>query len=258
MDLALNNYRQAVESDPKQADPYYYVAATHATKGNTAEAAQWYKMALDIDPKHVRALVSYGLMLLKQRQFQVAEVHLKKANEIDSNRWQVHNGLGVICDYRRDYKCSEAHYQSAMQHNPNKAVVYTNWGYSKYLAGKWAEAKNFYDLAIQEDPHHEKAWANLGLLHIRTQEYSKGMDAFRNIMGEPDAASTVGQICMVDKKYKRAEEFFNEAIKLTPSYNETAHKQLDKVREEMMREEAKGKNPLQCSPDDGEYSPFVN
>jgi Flp pilus assembly protein TadD len=257
MDLALSDYLAAVDADPKSPDAYFFVGAAHSAKGNKTQAAQWFKKALDINPQHFRALETYGLMLLKDRQYQMAEPLLQRAAAVDGKSWRLHNGLGVICDHLRDQKCAELHYMEAIGLRPNLAIVYTNLGYSKYLHGKYDNAMVYYKKALEADPNHEKAWANLGLLHVRRQEYDEALTAFNKIMGDSEAVSTVGQICAVEKKYQRAEGFFLEAIRLAPSYSETSHKHLEKVREEMMKEDAKGTGPLQCTPNDSDDSPII-
>ena len=65
---------------------------------------------------------------------------------------------------------------------------------------------------------------------VRRGSYGKAMDAFTRIMPESRASNSVGYLCLMDGKYRQAEEYFVEAIKQSPAYYAEAHDNLQKAK----------------------------
>ncbi|MGH8508940.1 MAG: tetratricopeptide repeat protein [Gammaproteobacteria bacterium] len=230
VDQGLLEYVRALRWDPEKFEAHYMIGNIHSYKGNAALAEKAYRRALDLSEGHAGAAEGLGLALLRQKKYDEADASLKKAVAADAKRWRAHNGLGVISDMRRDYADAETHYLAALDAQPGLPMLLTNLGYSKYAAGDWSTAQFYFERALAQDPNHQKAWSNLGLLFVRRGDFGKAMDAFTKIMPEAQASNNVGYLCMMDGKYQLAEQYFVEAIRQSPSYNEAAYRNLDKVR----------------------------
>ncbi len=230
LDRALYDYVQALSWDEDRVDAHYMVGVVHYLKGNLGLAVRAFQKTLSITQDHAGALEGIGLVLLRDKKPEEAKVYLGKSLAQDPHRWRAHNGLGVIADMNHDYAAAERHYQAALNERPEAPVLLTNLGYSKYAAGDWAGAQSYFERALEIDPRHEKAWSNLGLLHVRRGRYGKAMEAFTRIMPESHASNSVGYLCLIDGKYRQAEEYFVEAIKQSPAYYAEAHDNLEKAR----------------------------
>ncbi|MGH8509849.1 MAG: tetratricopeptide repeat protein [Gammaproteobacteria bacterium] len=230
VDQGLLEYVRALRWDPDRFEAHYMIGNIHSYKGNPALAEKAYRRVLDLSEGHAGAAEGLGLALLRQKKYDEADASLKRAVAADAKRWRAHNGLGVISDMRRDYSAAETHYLAALDVQPGMPMLLTNLGYSKYAAGDWSTAQFYFERALAQDQNHQKAWSNLGLLFVRRGQFGKAMDAFTKIMPEAQASNNVGYLCMMDGKYQLAEQYFVEAIRQSPSYNEAAYRNLDKVR----------------------------
>ncbi len=230
LDRALYEYVNVLSWDEDKTDAHYKVGVIHYLKGNLALATRAFQKTLAHAPEHAGATEGLGLVLLREKKPEEAKAHLEKALALDEHRWRAHNGLGVIADLNHDYTAAEQHYQAALRERPDAPMVLTNLGYSKYSAGDLEGAQSQFERALQINPQHEKAWSNLGLLYVRRGRYNKAMDAFTRIMPESRASNSVGYLCMIDGKYRQAEDYFVEAIKQSPAYYAEAHDNLQKAR----------------------------
>lgn len=230
-DLALLHYVTALQLGDTDPDILAKIGAIHADRGNLGLAQIAYRMALKAASGHPGALEGYGLILLEARRHQDAEQTLARAVAGDGQRWRAYNGLGVIADLRGDFEQAAGHYAKALEIRPGSAQVLNNLGYSRYLAGDWEAAQTHLEKALDRDPRYHRAWMNLGLIFTRQGRYDDGFAAFRRVMDSAQAWNNVGFVCMMNGDYRRAEDYFNKAISLSPSYYASAQENLRRVRQ---------------------------
>lgn len=230
MDLALFHYVNALNADSSDADTLYKVAYIHDAKGDLALAEQAYRGVLERMKNHGGALEGLGLVLLRRQEFGAAEENLRAAIAADPSRWRAHDGLGVLADLRGAYPEAQGHYDEALKIRPDMPLVLNNYGYSRYLAGDWRTARTLFERALNKDQKFAKAWANLGLLHVRGQEFEQARRAFREIMDEAQAFYNIGYICMISGDDAHAQQYFEKAVRASPSYYASAHENLERVQ----------------------------
>jgi Flp pilus assembly protein TadD len=227
---ALFHYVTALNLEPDNSDLLYRVGMIHTEMGNLAGAEQAFRKVLQSEPEHAAALEGYGLVLLRQRKYDSAKQVLEQATRLESGRWRAQNGLGVVSDMEQDHALAITYYQLALEQRPAMPMVLNNLGYSYYLAGDWEAAENAFRQAVSSDPKHRKAWSNLGMLYTRKGSYDEAVQAFSSYMSKPEAYNSMGYICMLEGKFDRAEAFFRDAIRLSPSYYEAANQNLARAR----------------------------
>lgn len=231
LDRALYEYVQALNIDENNVEAHNRIGDIHSFKGNLAFAEQAYRKSLSVSKNNAKALEGLGLVLMRQQQHAKANALFTLAVKADPHRWRAHNGLGVLADLHHEYQQAQMHYQKALSNKPELPMLLTNLGYSKYSAGDWQAASELYQHALEKDPNYAKAWSNLGLLQVRQGKYEQATNTFTHIMPEPQAANMVGQLCLLEGKYKKAEEYLSEAIRRSPSYYEVAQRNLARAKE---------------------------
>jgi len=169
-------------------------------------------------------------VLLRQRKYASAKQVLEQAVRLERGRWRAQNGLGIISDIENDHTLAITYYQLALEQRPGTPMVLNNLGYSYYLAGDWGAAEDAFRQAVNSDPKHQKAWSNLGMLYTRKGNYDQAMQAFSRFQSKPEAYNSMGYICMLEGKLSRAEAFFLDAIRLSPSHYQAAQENLARVR----------------------------
>ncbi len=227
---ALFHYVSALNLDPDNTDLLYRVGMIHSESGNLEAAEQAFRSILDSHPEHAAGLEGYGLVLLRNRKYASAKQALEQAVRLESGHWRAQNGLGVISDIENDHALAITYYELALEQRPGTAMVLNNLGYSYYLAGDWEAAEGAFNRAVSSDPKHHKAWSNLGMLYTRKGSYDQALQAFSRMMDRPEAYNSMGYVCMLEGKFDRAEAFFLDAIRLSPSYYPAAHDNLARAR----------------------------
>ncbi len=228
-DLALLYYIRALEMDESSYEAAYKIGQIHMRRKNYPLAQMAFQLIPDSDSKYAGGLEGLGIIQLENRKYDDAEKLFAKAIDADHQRWEAHNGLGVIADLRNQHATAQSHYQVALNYKPESALVLNNLGYSKYLSGEWYAALEYFRVVVNFDPRYERAWMNMGLIHTRQEQYRQALDDFRHIMDEAHANNNVGYIALVDGRYKEAEYFLREAIRLSPKYFPAANENLERV-----------------------------
>jgi len=237
-DIALYEYVNALELNGGDTETLNKVGDIHLTLGDFNSAEEAYKASLQLDGTNQHALQGLGLIQLKLREYDQAKINLSKALELSPDLWSAYNGLGMIADIDGNYPAAIANYQRALAINPRSAQVLNNLGYSEYLSGNWRAALMHYYQAVNSSPDYKRAWYNIGLLYTRQKEYENAFDAFRNVLGTPQAYNDIGYLSMLDGNYDVAEKYFQKAVESSPSYYLKAHENIDKL--ESLRERGPG------------------
>ena len=226
---AVTMYNQAIEAKPS-ADLFYRIGWIYSRLAKKSLAAQAYAHALEFDANHAGSNEELGLLYLEAKQRDRAAAHLKRAVAVDPQRWRSHNALGVLADATHDYTGAIAHYQAALAVRPASAMLLSNIGYSHYLSGELDEAGKYYEQALVVQPGYKPAVANTALLHARRRNYDKALTIMTGVTGAAQANNDIGYVAYQNGDLEVAERLLNEAIRLSPSYYETAQDNLSLVR----------------------------
>jgi tetratricopeptide (TPR) repeat protein len=230
LDRALFNYIQALEIGGGNAGVLYKIGAIHAARRNTRLAEIAFRWALTTDQDHGGALAGLGVLMLKRKDYTKAREYLERAVAAVPGQWRAHNALGVLSDLGQDFDAALAHYERALASVPGSTMVMNNIGYSRYLAGDWKGAEDYFRRVLVVDPSYELAWRNLGLVQARQGRYAQAVEAFERIESLPEAYNDVGYVSMVAGRLDDAQAFFDQALRLAPSYYETANENTQRVR----------------------------
>ena len=192
-----------------------------------------YERAITLDASNADAYEGAGLIYLDTKSISNAKILLEKAVELDPSRWRSHNGVGVIADLEQRFPASIRHYQRGLEINPNSAMLMSNIGYSRYLAGDLVQAEHDFLSAISNDNGYETAWRNLGLVFARTGRYEEAVEVLQISSEEQVARNDVGYVALLNEDFKEAEALFDEAIRLSPRFYDTAHRNRELARNRM-------------------------
>jgi Flp pilus assembly protein TadD len=225
---AITLYNQGIEAEPS-ADLWYRVAWIYARLGKKQQAADAYGMTLKYDEKHAMALEELGLLYIENKRRETGAAHLTRAVESDPARWRSHNALGVLADTAGDHATAVGHYQAALAVRPESAMLLNNLGYSHYLAGNMDEAEKLYQQALVVEPGNRPARINMGLLHARRGNYALAVEVMGTAMDAARIHNDVGYVALQNGDMDAAENLLREAIRLSPSYYETAQQNLKRV-----------------------------
>lgn len=244
-DKALYMYIHALELDSKNTEALYKIGNIHLQRGGMYKAIMAFNDVLTIDPSHVGASESRGVLYLKDNAYAEAQKLFMQAVEEDEKRLatlegapqvdaqspaMAYDGLGIIADLRGDHVLAQHYYNAALKIKPNSAITYNNLGYSYYLTKNWKSAEKSYKRALKLQNEYAQAWRNLGLLYARQGNYMSAVTAFERVMDTAQAYNDVGYICLLEGSYNKAEQFFEQAMTMSPTYYEKANDNLKLAR----------------------------
>ncbi len=228
-DEALYYYVRALEFDDQNQVAPAKIARIHAEKGNYKLAEVAYQLALKLDPKNAVALEGLGLMQLHSGKQDEARQSLAAAVAIDPSLWRACNGLGLIADRKGDYLHASQYYANALKTKPDMPMLMNNLGYSKYLSGDLQGAMRLFDAASRLNAKYDSVWLNQGLVHARLGNDAAAIQAFTHVLNEADAYNNLGYIYMMNNKTPAADEYFQKAISLSPTYHRLANENLKRL-----------------------------
>jgi Flp pilus assembly protein TadD len=218
LDRALFEYIRALDLDPKNAGALSKIGLIHAMRGNLPLAEMAYRWSLQEDPNNLGSLTGLGILLLKKRDYGESRILLEKAVGMDDRIARAHNALGVIADLERDYARAQRHYSRAIETSAKSAALMNNLGYSRYLGGNLKGAASAFRDALLIDPTYELAWRNLALVYTRQGRYDEAVETLTKVQDEAKSYNDVGYLLMVDGKLDKAQGYFEEAKRLSPSF----------------------------------------
>jgi len=229
LERAIVLYSQAIEVKPS-ADLWFRVGWIYGRLGKQQPAEQAFANTLQLDPGYARAHEELGLLYLENRQREKSAEHLNKAVEIDPALWRSHNALGVLADTSQDYAAAIRHYEAALAVDPDSPLLICNLGYSHYLAGNLDRAEQLYAQALILQPGYPAATVKMGLLYARRADYERAVEVMGAAMDKAKAYNDVGYVAFKNGDLDVAEALFAEAIRLSPTYYETAQQNQKRVR----------------------------
>lgn len=221
-DRALFEYLAALRAGGPNADVLFKVGRIHLSRGDRQRAELALGMALGVDPDHRGVLLEVGILRMHRRDFANARRDLNRVIELGGDSARAHNALGVMADIEGDFAAAQREYGDAVRLAGNVPIYLNNLGYSHYLNGDNAGAEKWFKAALEQDSSHERAWRNLALVYAKTGRYQEALEAFRKTGKAHEAYNDVGYIAMVAGRFDEADRFFDEAIRLSPTFYELA------------------------------------
>ena len=246
LDLAVYLYVQSLAFDTSSAQPFLKIAAIHEQLGNRVLAIKAFELALERDPDNAGANERLGLLYVEDKQDEIADTMLKTAIRIDPRRWRAYNGLGILADRRGDFGTAKQNYDEAQRLQPDNAGVINNRGYSRFLAGDLPGAESDLRLAISLGAP-AGAWSNLARVQAAQQRYEEALESLLREHDEANAYNLLGKAALEADELVKAQEFFSEAIRVSPRFFAAAQENLAQVNE---RIEAAGKHPTRVTTSD--------
>ncbi len=223
-------YQQALSQEPS-AEAFYRLGLSLRHMGRSDGAIQAFRSALSLNADHTGSLERLGLDLTSRGEVAEAAVHLRRLESLTPGNWRVHNALGIVADLEGRFRDAQAQYSEALALLPDSAKLWNNLGYSHYLAGNDDEALVAMRKALALKGDYPPARNNIALVLARQGRYQDAIGVLSRVGGQSDAHADVGYLAFRMGDYDEAEALLAEAIRLSPTFHQQAHRNLAAVRE---------------------------
>jgi len=155
-----------------QGKSYYNQALKNYNKGNLEKAADDFKKAIELKDDKAEYYLDYGFCLIQMKEYEQAEVALKRAiiekkNAIaNRNNKKAYRGLGIMNYQKGDYETAKKQFLQAMEYDSLKEYdvdIVSYMGSTDLKLGNYEAAAEEFTQVLKEDKK------NLGALLSRAE-----------------------------------------------------------------------------------------
>ncbi len=228
-------YRHALTIEPDDVDVWYRLGASLILLNEQQQAMWAFSNVLEQEPEHAGALQRVALYLTSKGDLKQAPGYLDRPLAVDPDTWRAYNALGVVADLKGEPVGAAAYYRSAIDLNPDSAMLWNNLGYSLYLAENLVGAEENMRKALSLDPDYRAAKRNLSLIFARQGLYAEALKIMLTAESKATAYTDIGLLAFKLGDYDQAELLLAEAVRMSPTYNAVASRNLAAVREKVRR-----------------------
>ena len=153
---AVGPLRPSATSKPKpgSAQDYYNQGVTKGLHGNYKEAAEFFRKAVAVDPRHVPAYNGWGIALAGLGRKDEAIGIFRKAAQISPKNAKVqYNWANTLSSMGR-LEEAVVKYKRAAELQPDLAPAYSGWGTALAELGRYDESIEKLRKAASLDPKH--------------------------------------------------------------------------------------------------------
>ncbi|XP_060530399.1 protein O-mannosyl-transferase TMTC2 [Cylas formicarius] len=193
---ALAAYREAAHNLPDNYPPqtvFNILGETLARMQQDEEAERWYRAALDAQPDHVPAHITYGKLLAKNvSRASEAEQWFRKAQRLAPKDASVYHHYGEFLASNRRYKEAAGMYEKAAELQPDDYELSVAAATAMRQAGRQEAAERWYRNAVSLKPADARSHTNLGAILHLNGKYREAAESYREALRlQPNDVTTL-------------------------------------------------------------------
>ncbi|XP_066257077.1 protein O-mannosyl-transferase Tmtc2-like [Euwallacea similis] len=193
---ALATYREAVDNLPAHYPPqkiYNILGETLAKLQQDEEAEKWYRAALEAEPDHVPAHITYGKLLAKNVSRSVeAEQWFRRAQRLAPNDPSVYHHYGAFLVINQRYNEASNMYERAAELLPEDFELAVAAATAMRKAGRQEAAERWYRKSVKMRPSDPRGHTNLGAMLHLNGKYKEAERSYRKALRlQPDDETTL-------------------------------------------------------------------
>lgn len=175
-----------------------------------------------------RSYQGIGVANLQLGRLGEAKQAFEKAVALNDELWRTWNGLAYYYDSAKDWKQSEVSYTNALKVRRDKPSLFNNRGFSKLMQSRYEEAIADFQEALKLDANLKVTRMNIRLAQAWLGRYGEATAGVSK-KELPKILNNIGYIAMLKGEYATAKMYLSRAMELSPSFNEMASINLQKL-----------------------------
>ncbi|CAH1124555.1 unnamed protein product [Ceutorhynchus assimilis] len=193
---ALAVYREAADALPQHYPPqrvYNVLGETLAKMQLDEEAEKWYRAALEAEPDHVPAHITYGKLLAKNvSRSAEAEQWFRRAQRLAPHDASVYHHYGAFLVINRRYSEAASMYERAAELSPEDFELAVAAATAMRKAGLQDEAELWYRKSVRMKPTDPRGHTNLGAMLHLNGKYKEAEHSYKKALRlQPDDETTL-------------------------------------------------------------------
>jgi len=218
---AENACSQLVNRNPDDIDAWLMLARINTQRGNPRSAIGDYEQILRLKADHHDAHYYLGVLLLNQiNNHSAAELHFRKAIELNPANVDAWVTLGFLLGQQGDYTESELCNRKAIDLQPGHYGALTNLGHALKEQGRFDEALEFYSRACNIRPNQAASWVNQGAVYGVMMDLDRAIGCYRKALKlKPNTAGiaqALASLLRMTGRFREAEHHCRTALGIEP------------------------------------------
>ena len=221
---AINDYTQAIQLNPKNADYYAIRGGIYSFLKEYKQAIDDYTQAIKIDHKKAIYYDFRGLAYLQLKDYKQAIADYTQAIQLDPKNANYYNGRGFAYFQLKDYKQAINDWNQVIKIDHKNATYYSARGDAYFQLKDYKQAINDYTQAIKLKPDFTEAYYVRGIAHYFLKDYKQAIDDWNQaikIKPEfPEAYTNLGIVSYEMGEVETAINYWRNAIKINSNVAE--------------------------------------
>lgn len=138
--------------------------------------------------KKTDKMIAEAAQEIEARRFPAAEKIYRKIIKEDPRHPDGYYLLGSLLAERGELKAAEKYLKIASELLPNSPYIWNNLGNLRFLAGDDEGAISAWSNALKFKPDLSEAWCNMGLIHMRHENFDEAENCMRKAVASKDLA----------------------------------------------------------------------
>jgi Flp pilus assembly protein TadD len=228
-DLAVQEFQQALQLDPRNAEALGGLSRAYESAGRVKEAEEALQKAVALRPDYWDVYNNLALFYDRQNRFDEAIAQLQKAIQLTPDNPQLYLNLGAVYSdtgKASDLTSAEAALKKSIELAPTYAA-YANLGFVNFLEGRYRDAAASTERALQMNDQNYMVWRNLAEIYAWDHQTAKSARAQLNEMEllakeaerRPQDAELVSELAPIYAKQGQPEKALagiHKALALAP------------------------------------------
>lgn len=164
-----------------------------------------------------------AISLLKLRNVQAAELHVRKALSLEPDHSEARTMLGWInLEVRRDYASAIEEYARVVALKPDSPEAHNNLGVAFRKKGDWEKALENFKRALDLRADYSEAWSNRGWVYIEQKKWREARGDFEQALRlnpkDEGALYGLSRVLKEIRDYAGAQQALRRLITLSPNF----------------------------------------
>lgn len=169
---------EAIDRDPEFAESYGYLAEASADVKRWAQAQEYGRRAIDINPSSVDARRDYAYSLWVVGLYQEAIQQLDIAVRLHPNLTYLQFELAALYRATDNAPAAIAIYDRIRSQNPNNVRAYMELCTTYFAEREDTYAQDYCEQAMELDPNYQPAYRQGGQVYYTRRNYESAIEAF--------------------------------------------------------------------------------
>lgn len=221
----LNSLKQALESDPDNAQLHHQYADLLAREKDYSNALKHYARAVQLQPDYLEAHYNLGLLFFRHAKISEATTQFNNVISLYPEHTAAHYQLGNLYLQQNKLDNAKVHYRQVLKLEPEHSNTLNNLGAIALKEQQPQQAIDYFTRALALDEHHLEARSNMAATFMQYDRYDNAKRHYKIILEttpkDLEANYNMGVALMCSGELEPAQTYFETVLTLETKHVDT-------------------------------------